>query len=158
MNGLGQFKDANTVIAVMKNGSKKELTADKIVIAVGGRPHYPNVPGALEYAISSDDIFSLDTPPGKTCVVGAGYIGLECAGFLKGLGFDATILVRSVVLRGFDQEMAEKITNEMLDHGVNFQFKCIPKSIEKKPNGKLLVTWINTESDTEYVYTTNAFS
>ncbi|XP_077283515.1 thioredoxin reductase 1 isoform X2 [Arctopsyche grandis] len=149
VNGLGQFKDANTVIAVMKNGSKKELTADKIVIAVGGRPHYPNVPGALEYAISSDDIFSLDTPPGKTCVVGAGYIGLECAGFLKGLGFDATILVRSVVLRGFDQEMAEKITNEMLDHGVNFQFKCIPKSIEKKANGKLLVTWINTESDTE---------
>lgn len=72
INGLGKFKDANTVIAVMKDGSQKEITADKIVIAVGGRPHYPNVPGALDYAISSDDIFSLDSPPGKTCVVGAG--------------------------------------------------------------------------------------
>lgn len=79
-------------------------------------------------------------------------IGLECAGFLKGLGYDATVLVRSIVLRGFDQQMAEVITNEMIDLGVNFQFKCQPKSIEKKDNGKLLVTWMNTETETEFVH------
>lgn len=58
----------------MKNGSEKELKTQNIVIAVGGRPHYPDIPGAKEYAITSDDIFSLAKPPGKTCVVGAGCI------------------------------------------------------------------------------------
>lgn len=72
INGLGEFKDPHTIVATMKNGSKKELTARNIVIAVGGRPHYPDIPGAKEYCISSDDIFSLSHPPGKTLVVGAG--------------------------------------------------------------------------------------
>lgn len=56
----------------MKNGTERELTANKIVIAVGGRPRYPNIPGAREYGITSDDIFQLQKPPGKTLVVGAG--------------------------------------------------------------------------------------
>jgi len=48
----------------------------------------------------SDDLFSLSYPPGKTLVIGASYVALECAGFLKGLGFDVTVMVRSVFLRG----------------------------------------------------------
>ena len=72
INALGSFKNANTVIARMKNGTEKELTAKNIVIAVGGRPRYPNIPGAVEYGITSDDIFSLSKEPGKTLVVGAG--------------------------------------------------------------------------------------
>lgn len=83
INGHGYFKDAHSVIAVMKNKTEKELKAKFIVVATGGRPRYPNIPGALEHGITSDDIFSLDREPGKTLVVGAGYIGLECAGFLK---------------------------------------------------------------------------
>lgn len=74
INGLGQFKDAHTIVATMRNGSTKEITARHIVLAVGGRPHYPEIPGALEHCITSDDIFSLDHPPGKTLVVGAGCI------------------------------------------------------------------------------------
>jgi thioredoxin reductase (NADPH) len=70
-------------------------------------------------------------------------IGLECAGFLKGLGYDATVMVRSVPLRGFDQQMAEIVTNEMMSKGVNFLKKCIPLSVEKKEDGKLLVSWTN---------------
>lgn len=72
INGLGYFKDDHSVAAVMKNKTEKILTAKNIVIAVGGRPRYPNIPGALEYGISSDDIFSLEKAPGKTCVIGAG--------------------------------------------------------------------------------------
>lgn len=72
INGLGYFKDRNTVVARMKNNTERELTANKIVIAVGGRPRYPNIPGAREYGITSDDIFQLQKPPGKTLVVGAG--------------------------------------------------------------------------------------
>lgn len=58
----------------MKNGEEKLFTAKNILIAVGGRPRYPDIPGALEYGISSDDIFSLGEAPGKTLVVGAGCI------------------------------------------------------------------------------------
>jgi thioredoxin reductase (NADPH) len=62
---------------------------------------------------------------------------------LKGLGYDATVMVRSVPLRGFDQQMAEIVTNEMLSKGVNILRKCIPLSVEKKKDGKLLVSWTN---------------
>lgn len=62
------------------------------MIAVGGRPVIPSdVPGALDHALTSDDLFSLKTSPGKTLVVGASYIALECAGFMKELGLDVTV-------------------------------------------------------------------
>lgn len=66
--------DAHTLAAVTKKGEEKIITAEKILVAVGGRPKYPDIPGALEYGISSDDIFSLEQAPGKTLVVGAGCI------------------------------------------------------------------------------------
>jgi thioredoxin reductase (NADPH) len=71
-------------------------------------------------------------------------IGLECAGFLNGLGYDATVMVRSVPLRGFDQQMAGIVTDEMKSKGVTFLMKCIPLSVEKKGDGKLVVSWTNT--------------
>lgn len=71
INGLGIFKDPNTVHTVLKSG-ERTLTSKYFLIAVGGRPRYPNIPGAVEYGITSDDIFSLEKPPGKTLVVGAG--------------------------------------------------------------------------------------
>ncbi|XP_032514204.2 thioredoxin reductase 1, mitochondrial isoform X3 [Danaus plexippus] len=146
INGLGEFKDPHTLVATLKNGNKKELTAKNILIAVGGRPHYPDIPGAKEYCITSDDIFSLSHPPGKTLVVGAGYIGLECAGFLNSLGFPATVLVRSVPLRGFDQQMAGLVTSEMQEKGVVFQHKCVPLSVERLESGQLKARWMNTDT------------
>lgn len=71
INGLGYFKDKNTVVAVMKNKTEKVLTSKYVVIAVGGRPNYPDIPGAIEHGITSDDVFSMKTEPGKTLVVGA---------------------------------------------------------------------------------------
>lgn len=68
-------------------------------------------------------------------------IGLECAGFLKGFGYDATILVRSIVLRGFDQQMAELVRASMEEKGINFKMGAQPKSVEKQEDGKLLVKW-----------------
>lgn len=119
INGLGIFKDPHTVHTVTPKG-ERTLTAKYFLIAVGGRPRYPNIPGALEYGITSDDIFSLDRAPGKTVVIGAGYIGLECAGFLNGLGYDATVMVRSIILRGFDQQMANTVASAMTEKGVKF--------------------------------------
>lgn len=57
------------------------------------------------YVVCSDDLFSLEHSPGKTVMVGASYVSLECAGFLHGIGLDVTVLVRSILLRGFDQVM-----------------------------------------------------
>jgi len=147
VNGAGYFKDPHTIVAVMKNKSEKELKSKYVLIATGGRPNYPDIPGA-EHGISSDDIFSLESPPGKTLVIGAGYIGLECAGFLKGLGYEASVMVRSIVLRGFDQQMADMVANSMVEKGVNFIFKAIPTSVEKQADGKLLVNYRSDDGTT----------
>lgn len=72
-------------------------------------------------------------------------IGLECAGFLKGFGYNATVMVRSVVLRGFDTQMADLITEELKDKGVEFLMKCVPLEVKKLDSGKLQVTWKNIE-------------
>merc|ERR1719494_1520176 len=66
---------------------EKNVTASKFILATGGRPKYPNIPGA-EFGISSDDLFSLPHSPGKVLLVGASYIALECAGFCAALGCD----------------------------------------------------------------------
>ena len=104
-------------------------------MATGGRPRYPDIPGAKEYGITSDDIFSLQHHPGKTLCVGASYIALECAGFLAGLGIDATVMVRSILLRGFDQQMAELIGSYMEKHGVHFKRGYVPIKIERIEEG-----------------------
>merc|ERR1712172_316686 len=104
-----------------------EITATNFVVSVGGRPKYPDIPGAKEYGITSDDIFSLNYHPGSTLIVGASYISLECAGFLKGIGIDVTVMVRSILLRGFDQQMAERMGEYMEnDCKIDFIRSCVP--------------------------------
>lgn len=71
LNGLGSFRDSHTILVKMKNNTERTVSARNIVIAVGGRPRYPSIPGA-ELGITSDDLFSLDKPPGRTLIVGAG--------------------------------------------------------------------------------------
>jgi len=68
--------DNHTLLLTQGSGHEEKVTADKILIAVGGRPNFQNIPGAEEFGISSDDIFSLEKSPGKTLVVGASYIAL----------------------------------------------------------------------------------
>jgi thioredoxin reductase (NADPH) len=114
------------------------VTAESIVIAVGGRPSYPGIPGDKEFGITSDDIFSMAKPPGKTLVVGASYVALECAGFLTALGFDTTVMVRSILLRGFDQDMANLIGEHMELYHTKFIKGATPSKLEKPdPNGPI---------------------
>jgi len=101
-NSYASFIDAHTLKLDNGKGKIETVTADKIVIAVGGRPLYPDIPGDKEFGITSDDIFSLKKAPGKTLVIGASYVALECAGFLTAFGYDTTVMVRSILLRGFD--------------------------------------------------------
>lgn len=77
----------------------------------------------------SDDLFYLPYCPGKTLVVGASYVALECGGFLAGLGLDVTVMVRSILLRGFDQDMANRAGEHMETHGVKFLRKFVPVKV-----------------------------
>ncbi|KAK7088567.1 thioredoxin reductase 2, mitochondrial-like [Littorina saxatilis] len=143
MNALGSLLDQNTIKTVDKNGKEQILKAHDIVIAVGGRPYIPSeIPGAVEHAITSDDIFWKTDPPGKTLVIGGSYIALECAGFLTGVGFDTSVMVRSSCLRSFDKQMSHLVTDYMAAGGTKFLWKCRPKEIEKGSDGRLLVSYI----------------
>ncbi|EPY90145.1 thioredoxin reductase 2, mitochondrial precursor [Camelus ferus] len=75
------------------------------------------------------------------------HVALECAGFLTGLGLDATVMMRSVPLRAFDQQMASLVTNHMASHGTRFLRGCIPLKVERLSDGQLQVTWVDLASD-----------
>ena len=86
---------------------------------MGGRPRIPASVIGKELAITSDDIFWQKKAPNKTLCVGASYISLETAGFLHGMGYDVTVWVRSILLRGFDRDCAQFIGDYMEEIGVN---------------------------------------
>lgn len=142
-NSFATFKDAHTIRLENAKGVVEEVTAERIVIAVGGRPSYPEIEGAKEFGITSDDMFSLKKGPGKTLVVGASYVALECAGFLAALGYDTTVMVRSILLRGFDQDMAEKIGFFMEKNHTKFIHKATPSKLERLngEEGQITVTF-----------------
>ena len=125
------FVDAHTIKLVDQDGKGEEIvTSEFILVAVGGRPTMVKVPGA-EHCISSDDLFWRTKSPGKTLVVGASYVALECAGFLTAIGCKTSVLVRSILLRGFDQDMANKIGEYMEKKGTGFIRGGVLKSIVK---------------------------
>ncbi len=113
----------------------------------------------LIWITSSDDLFSLPYSPGKTLCVGASYVSLEGAGFLKGIGLDVTVMVRSILLRGFDQQMAGLIGDYMENRaGMRFIRGSVPVEItrikEGQP-GELLVKYKNDKGEIlEEVYNT----
>ncbi|XP_064632465.1 thioredoxin reductase 1, cytoplasmic-like [Lineus longissimus] len=136
LNALGEMIGPHTVKTTNKKGVTTEVSSRFILIATGMRPRYPDIPGAKEYGVTSDDLFSLDYCPGKTLVIGASYVALECAGFLAGIGLDVTVMVRSILLRGFDQQMAGTIGDYMKNHNVKFIRPCVPTMIEQLEPGK----------------------
>ncbi|XP_032368905.1 thioredoxin reductase 3 isoform X1 [Etheostoma spectabile] len=150
VNAYAEFIEPHKIKATNKRGKETFYTADKFVLATGERPRYLGIPGDKEYCITSDDLFSLPHCPGKTLVIGASYVALECGGFLAGLGLDVTIMVRSILLRGFDQDMANRAGEHMEEHGVKFLRKYVPVKIEELEAGapgKLKVTAKSTETD-----------
>eukprot|EP00957_Ditylum_brightwellii_P093708 7135112-Ditylum_brightwellii.AAC.1 len=113
IEGYGAFKDANTVV-VTKGDESWELTADKIVIATGGRPSLPPTDG-LEHCIDSDGFFDMEELPKVVVVVGAGYIAVELAGVLNSLGSEVHLVVRKgKALRTFDPAISDGLDAEMI--------------------------------------------
>ncbi|CAG0891577.1 unnamed protein product [Cyprideis torosa] len=152
MNAIGTFVDSKTIKATDAKGKEKVISANNIVVAVGGRPIYPDdIPGARDIAISSDDIFTLREPPGRTLVIGASYVALECAGFLQGLGYPTSLLIRSIPLRGFDRQMANLVLQDLSSRGTEV-IKGVPVSMKRNGSGKAEVT-IQLKDGTESVCT-----
>ena len=107
-------------------------SADHILIAVGGYPAWPSIPGA-EHGISSDGFFELEQLPKKAVVVGAGYIAVEMAGILKSLGSDVHQIIRKdKVLRTFDELIVDTVTEELEHMGVNLVKKTEVAHVEKQ--------------------------
>jgi len=147
VRGWGRFSSATTVTVSAADGSERELSAQRILIAVGGRPHRPEIPGA-ELGWVSDDMFELETLPERMVVVGAGFIACEFACILGGLGVQVTQLVRGDhLLRGFDREASEAMRAGMEDAGIEIRFAHSPAEISGQcAPGELSVTTQSGES------------
>ncbi|EPL15979.1 glutathione-disulfide reductase [Pseudomonas sp. CF161] len=120
------------------NGQR--YTAKHILIATGGWPQIPDIPGR-EHAISSNEAFFLKELPKRVLVVGGGYIAVEFAGIFHGLGADTTLLYRGeLFLRGFDGAVRKHLQEELTKRGMNLQFNSDIKRIDKQADGSLNVT------------------
>jgi glutathione reductase (NADPH) len=141
VRGWGRFADANTVSVVDPSGSElQRLRGERILIAVGGRPHRPEIPGA-ELGWVSDDLFNLERFPERVVVVGAGFIACEFACILNGLGVQVTQLVRGDhLLRGFDLESSRAVQEAMEADGIDIRFTHSPAAIEGTPGDLTVLT------------------
>lgn len=139
--GRAKLVDAHTVEV---NG--KHFTAKNILIATGGKPRRPNLPG-IEHAITSDEAFFIDELPESILIVGGGYIGVEFAGIFHGLGVDVTIAQRSgTILRGFDSDIIDHLTAEYDKKGIRILTNLQLAKIDKQADDKLSVTMTNGET------------
>ena len=123
--------DAHTI--ELKSG--KQITSEYILLATGGKPDLPDIPG-IDNVITSDQVFSLSALPEKLLVVGGGYIACEFSSIFNGFGSSVTQFCRSdTILRGFDIEATSLVATQMKSNGIDLQFGVNVLKIEKEKNG-----------------------
>jgi glutathione reductase (NADPH) len=131
--GRARFVDAHTVDV---DGATYE--ANRIVIATGGRPMVPDIPGA-ELGITSDGFFELEERPQRVLIAGSGYIAVELAGVFSALGSDVQVVVRKdSVLRSFDAMLSSELMNAMDKNGIDLETGVIPRSVTQTADGIVL--------------------
>lgn len=114
---------------------ERSITAERILIAVGGVPTRPDVPG-IEHAIVSDDVFNLTQQPQQIVIMGGGYIGCEFACIMNGLGTQVTQIIRQErILGGFDGDLRSAIQEGMIHHGINIINNVQDLAIAKSDTG-----------------------
>ena len=124
-------------------------SAERIILATGGWPFVPDVPGR-EFIITSNEVFNLPTLPKKMVIVGGGYIAVEFAGIMNGLGVQVTVIERNnKILRGFDEDVREFLILEMQKKGIQFRFNSYVEYIKKADNGFQVCIKDNVENDFE---------
>ncbi len=135
LTGHASLLDANTVVV---EGEKYQ--ADKILLATGGWPFVPEFPGN-QHAITSNEVFDLESFPESVLIVGGGYIAVEFAGVFAGLGAKTTLSYRSEsLLKDFDKDLREKFTTELRRHA-DVQLNSQIAEITKNDSGSLMVRY-----------------
>ncbi|NMG09166.1 glutathione-disulfide reductase [Brasilonema sp. UFV-L1] len=124
----------------------RKVTADKILIAVGGRPVKPDLPG-MEYGITSNEMFHLKEQPKHIAIIGSGYIGTEFACIMRGNGSQVTQIIRKdLILKGFDEDIQLEIQEGMTNHGIQIIKNSVVEAVEQVPEGlKLTFSGEHTE-------------
>ncbi|MCT0198610.1 glutathione-disulfide reductase [Synechococcus sp. CS-1325] len=146
VSGWGRFCGPSAIEVTLSGGGSRQLTAERILIAVGGRPHRPAIPGS-ELGWVSDDMFLLESLPATVVVVGAGFIACEFACILNGLGVKVVQLVRGDhLLRGFDREAGKAVEEAMAAAGIDLRFCHSPAAITATASGERVVTTQSGES------------
>ncbi|HZJ94920.1 MAG TPA: glutathione-disulfide reductase [Thiopseudomonas sp.] len=119
----------------------KQYTAQHILIAVGGWPQVPDIPGR-EHVTDSNQVFYLKEQPKRVLVVGGGYIAVEFASVFHGLGSETQLAYRGdLFLRGFDGDVREHVHQELLKKGMTLRFNCDVQRIDKQADDSLLITF-----------------
>lgn len=140
MHGAARLLDAHTVAV---NGHK--ITAEHILVATGGTPFVPQIPG-IEHAITSNEVFDLPQLPRRVLIVGGGYIAVEFAGILNGLGARVTLCYRGEqVLRGFDDDVRAHLFEEMVKKGITVLLHQDVTRIDKLNDASLSVSVIGIQ-------------
>jgi glutathione-disulfide reductase len=135
IGGRAAFHDAHTVVV----GDRK-YTADHIVVATGGQPLRPALPGQ-ELGLTSDDFFAMNARPNRVAVIGSGYIAVEIAGVLNAFGSKVELVARrDVVLREFDTLVQSALMREMRNAGIEFHLNTLPVGLAHEANGISIAT------------------
>jgi glutathione reductase (NADPH) len=114
---------------------EETVTAGHILIATGGRPWLPELPG-IEHAISSDDVFHLEAQPDRVAVIGGGFIACEFAGIFNGMGSKVIQIYRGdALLRGFDSDVRRVVTAELRNKGITVRLETDVKELAKSDSG-----------------------
>ncbi len=125
INGRARLLDAHTVVV-----AGTEYTTERILIATGGWPSVPDIPG-MQHTVTSNEMFFLDQLPKRIIIVGGGYIAVEFASILHGLGVNTTICHRGdKLLRGFDEDIRDFLAHEMTTKGINILLNTDIEAIE----------------------------
>jgi glutathione reductase (NADPH) len=142
-----RFIDAHTL-----DVGGERITAERIVIATGGHPTRPDIPGA-ELGIISDSAFYLERMPARVAIIGGGYIGVEFAGIFAGLGAETHLIYRQPLpLRGFDEDMRLGLAEAMQENGIILHPDTVPKSITEEDGVKRLALSDLTMLDVDLVF------
>lgn len=141
IQGWGKFTDDKTIVV-----EGQEYSAEHVLIAVGGKPVIPDLPGA-DLGITSDGFFELESLPKQVLVIGGGYTAMELAGLLNSLGSKVTILLRGeIFLRNFDASLRETLMEEMQRQGINVLTCVNMDKLEKDQDGSVSVHSHNGEN------------
>jgi len=140
-SGFASFFDKNTVQVQKEGEDDIHIEGKRILIAVGGEPIFPNVPGA-ELGISSDGFFELQAQPKRIAIVGAGYIAVELSGIFRALGSEVIHFTRtSQILRAFDPVIGDTVKEEMLTSGIKFINESNIISLERAGSDSILLKY-----------------